>query len=371
MEEKKSMGGALIDVFDAALVLVKSELSGLLKKLTAVVKAKGLGIVLLLGAVGPLLLGLIFLILFVFYGLIRLGLGAWAAALLIALFSFALTAALIFVGIKRLSADDDLGQGAKLKEKSGPMTEDERLEAQYQAEKRAEKEREKAGHPAQGASTGNSPAGSGAPLSPDARAGGAVLGSVDRAQGREPEAVGIPGRVSTTGTSGRDPSSQYTDQDSGGVRPNPEIPRDAINYAAGESRVLNSEGSEATVRVEGGTVTVPVYETDEDGKPQMYSTGLNDKLEGSTLPSGPAPSGGHGGHGPKKRDPNLQEPVVLKDAPGIPVSTAPTYREDMREAEAPGTDRPGTDRAEAVRLDSVRVDPKTDTIKLDKEDRRG
>lgn len=325
MEEKKSMGGALIDVFDAALVLVKSELSGLLKKLTAVVKAKGLGVVLLLGSVGPLLLGLVFLILFVFYGLIRLGLGAWAAALLIALFSFALMAALIFMGLSKLSADADLGQPQR---KEGPMTEDERLEAQYQAEKRAEKakaEQEKKGAAAShGAATGT--AGS--------TAGGVPLASVSFGKGREPEPVGVPGHISTTGTSGRDPSSQYTDQNMGGVRPNPEIPRDAINYAAGESRVMNSEGSEATVRVEGGTVTVPVYETDEDGKPQMYSTGINDKLEGSTLPSGPAPA--HGGHGHKKHDPNLQEPVVLKDAPGIPVSTAPTYREDMQEAQSEG-----------------------------------
>lgn len=333
MEEKKSMGGALIDVFDAALVLVKSELSGLIKKLTAVIKAKGLGVVLMLGAVGPLLLGLVFLILFVFYGLMRLGLGAWAAALLIALFSFALTGALIVMGLNKLSADADLGQP---KRKEGPMTEDERLEAQYQAEKRAEKaraEQEKKGH--------------------EKGAAGTPVPAVGLGKGREPEPVGVPGRISTTGTSGRDPSSQYTDQSTGGVRPNPEIPRDAINYAAGESRVLNAEDGAATVRVEGGTVTVPVYETDEDGKPQMYSTGINDKLEGSTLPSGPAPA--HGVHGHKKHDPNLQEPVVLKDAPGIPVSTTPTYREDMREAAG------GPDDAPAVRLDSVR---------LGKEDRR-
>ncbi|MFC5850134.1 phage holin family protein [Deinococcus petrolearius] len=318
MEEKKSMGGALIDVFDAAMVLVKSELSGVLKKLTAAVKAKGLGVVLLLGSVGPLLMGVVFLILFVFYGLMRLGLGAWAAALLIALFSFALMAALIVMGLRRLSADPELEQPRR---KDGPLTEDERLEAQYQAEKRAKEQKEPGDHAKSGASL---PAGS------------VSLASVQFAKGAETEPVGVPGNISTTGTSGRDPSSQYTDQHAGGVRPNPEIPRDAIDYAAGESRVLNSEGSEATVRVEGGTVTVPVYEADEDGKPQMYSTGINDKLEGSTLPSGPAPAQGSHGHGHKKHDPNLQEPVVLKDAPGIPVSTTPTYREDMQGAQEEG-----------------------------------
>ncbi|GGQ97625.1 phage holin family protein [Deinococcus ruber] len=114
--ENKSLGGALVDVFDAGVSLVKSEISGLISRVANVAKAKGLGLVLVLASLVPLSLALIFLILFVFYGLMRLGLGAWAAALLIALFSFAVTGALIFLGIKRLGADvpDDEGPSGPL-----------------------------------------------------------------------------------------------------------------------------------------------------------------------------------------------------------------------------------------------------------------
>ncbi|ULH16443.1 phage holin family protein [Deinococcus sp. KNUC1210] len=114
--ENKSLGGALVDVFDAGVSLVKSEINGLLSRVANVAKAKGLGLVLVLASLVPLSLALIFLILFVFYGLIRLGLGAWAAALLIALFSFAVTGALIFLGIKRLGAEvpDDEGPSGPL-----------------------------------------------------------------------------------------------------------------------------------------------------------------------------------------------------------------------------------------------------------------
>lgn len=140
-EERKSMGGALVDVFDAGVTLVKAEVRNLLRHVTAVVKAKGIGVVLLLASVGPLVMGLVFLILFVFYGLIRLGLGAWAAALLIALVAFALTGALILLGLRRLSAQ--VPQEDDLRTRSGHPTEDEELEARYQAEQAAKAQGEK------------------------------------------------------------------------------------------------------------------------------------------------------------------------------------------------------------------------------------
>lgn len=105
MEERKSMGGALVDVFDAGVTLVKSEITVVARKAGQIAKAKGIGAVLLLAATGPLILGLVFIILAVFYGLMRLGLGAWAAALIIAILSFVVTGALIFMGIKKLGAD--------------------------------------------------------------------------------------------------------------------------------------------------------------------------------------------------------------------------------------------------------------------------
>ena len=147
MEERKSMGGAIVDVFDAGVTLVKSEINALVSKVSDIAKAKGIGVVLLLAATGPLILALIFLILAVFYGLMRLGLGAWAAALLIALFSFVVTGAMIMLGIRKLGAEVETDEPPV--RRSGPMTEDERLEAQYQAEQKPERRPEQA----QGAGT--------------------------------------------------------------------------------------------------------------------------------------------------------------------------------------------------------------------------
>ena len=107
MEERKSMGGALVDVFDAGLTLVKAEINNVGRKAGEMAKAKGVGAVLLLAAVGPLIMGLIFLILMLFYGLMALGLPAWASALIIALLSFVLTGALVLLGIKKLGAEVD------------------------------------------------------------------------------------------------------------------------------------------------------------------------------------------------------------------------------------------------------------------------
>lgn len=118
MEQNKGLGGSLIDVFDAAVNLIKTEAGVLTKRATDVVKAKGIGVVLLLAATGPLILGLIFIILALFYGLIRLGLGPWAAALFIALASFGTAGLLVVIGLGRLSAkvkDDESADGYDLK----------------------------------------------------------------------------------------------------------------------------------------------------------------------------------------------------------------------------------------------------------------
>ena len=114
--ENKSIGGALVDVFDAGVSLIKSEITAITRRLGNIAKAKGLGVVLLLAALAPLTLALIFLILFVFYGLMRLGLGAWAAALIMGLVSLLVTAALIFVALKKLGGEvpDDSAPPAPL-----------------------------------------------------------------------------------------------------------------------------------------------------------------------------------------------------------------------------------------------------------------
>ena len=103
--ENKSIGGALVDVFDAGVSLVKSEITALTRRVGNIAKAKGLGVVLLLAALTPLTLALIFLILFVFYGLERLGLGAWAAALIMGVVSLLVAGGLIFVALRKLGGD--------------------------------------------------------------------------------------------------------------------------------------------------------------------------------------------------------------------------------------------------------------------------
>lgn len=240
MEERKSMGSALVEVFDAGVVLVKSEINAVTKKVSELAKAKGVGIVLVLAALGPLVLGLIFLILAVFYGLMRLGLAAWAAALIIALVSLAITGALIVMGLKKLSAEVDTGMPRRPVDLNGPEF--------------------KGATASAGAGKSGVPATS---LKYDVPGAGA--------------AASVP---ATTFYGDAQPGAQ-------------------------------TQGSQR------------VYESDVDGRAKMYGDRLNEKLEGH-------------GH---DHDPNLQNPVVLRDAPGIAVSTTPTYIEDMRRE---GLDVPDT-----------------------------
>lgn len=263
MEERKSMGSALVDVFDAGVTLVKSEINGVARKAGDLAKAKGIGVVLLLASVGPLILALIFLILAVFYGLIRLGAGPWFAALLIALFSLAVTGALVFLGIKRL--------GAEVK------TEDPLIRRP------------------------------------------AMSDDTDEQTTPRGNASGDPGKapVAATGSDWRiDPDAPAPSAP--GSRPGDsiEVPRDPQRQAAGENRVIRERSGQATVRVEKGTATVPVYESQPDGTPAQYGSGLNEKMAG------------------KEHDSPAQEaPAVKRDVPGIPVSTDPTYRDDIRKGQ--------------------------------------
>ena len=298
MEERKSMGGAIVDVFDAGVTLVKSEINALVKKGSEIAKAKGLGVVLLLAATAPLILALIFLILAVFYGLMRLGLGAWAAALLIAVFSFIVTGALVLLGVRKLGAEVQTDEPSA--RRSGPMTEDERLEAQYQAE-----QAEKAARERRAAQT-----------APEPRPVPASVSSVAPQSGAAPRGTGAPDHARDQDS--RQPAS----------RTSVEVPRDTDLYAGGENRYVASNGQQATVRVEGGTSTVPVYESEPDGSARMYGSSLNEKLDTGEVAS--ANRAETGAHRDTHHDPRLQDPVVLDGAPGISVSTTPTYQDDIR-----------------------------------------
>jgi hypothetical protein len=238
MEERKSMGSALVDVFDAGVTLVKSEINSVARKVGDIAKAKGIGVVLLLAAVGPLGMAVIFLILAVFYGLIRLGAGPWFAALIIAVLSLVVTGALVFLGLRRL--------GAEVK------TDD--------------------------------------PL-------------IRRPAMSDDHDLSVPPPVRTpSAPDDTTPQSRKV-----------ELRRDPQEHAAGENRVVAERPGQATVRVEGGSATVPVYESQPDGTPAMYGSGLNEKIEGKE-------------HG----SPAQGEPAAQPAQPGIPVSTEPTFQDDMR-----------------------------------------
>ncbi|KEF35212.1 hypothetical protein RDMS_02915 [Deinococcus sp. RL] len=359
-EQRKSMGSALVEVFDAAVALAKTEVRGLAHQVGQVAKAKGLGVVLLLGATGPLILGLVFLILAVFYGLIRLGLGAWAAALIIALLSFVVMGALVMIGLRKLSAEvprDDLGRP----DPDRPLTEDERLEAEYQAE-----QRRKLSDVSYSAGTATAPSGTrpaGEVMAAPVAGGRVADGSVSPSRG-----AGLAGSVVAAPTGNSAPHTRTSpdtaanidslgpahtgtrasaasvamgaDVERGTVRPG----LSTSGFTAGGAGVNTADqgsGLKTTLTrqeavsqgtelrgTDAGQVRLPVYEATETGEPQVYGSGLNKKLDGSETHS--AGAGGHGGHAPK-HDPNIHHPVVLKDAPGIPVSTTPTFREEMPE----------------------------------------
>lgn len=266
MEERKSMGSALVDVFDAGVTLVKSEINGVARKAGDIAKAKGLGVVLLLASVGPLIMALVFLILAVFYALMRLGAGPWFAALIIAIVSFLVTGALVFLGIKRL--------GAEIK------TEDPLIR-----------------RPAMSDDDHATPRSSTADGDRSTDPGKAPVAAAGRNWSIDPDA--------------RVPSAP-------GSRPGDsiEVPRDPQLHAAGENRVIKERPGQATVRVEKGTSTVPVYESQPDGTPEMYGSGLNEKIAGTEHDS------------PAQGDPEPRRKV-----PGIPVSTEPTFQDDMRKGQ--------------------------------------
>lgn len=360
-EQRKSMGSALVDVFDAAVALAKTEVRGIAHQVGQVAKAKGLGVVLLLGATGPLILGLVFLILALFYGLMRLGLGAWAAALIIALLSFAVMGALVMMGLRKLSAEVPRDDGGR-SDPGRPLTEDERLEAEYQAEQRRKlsdvsypaggtgtravdtdtviatpvtgragtsgsRGGEASVSPSQGSHlTGRvteAPTGNSAPhtrTSPDTAANIDSLGpahtgtrasAASMAMGADVERGTVRPGLSTSGFTAGGAGVNASDQGSG--------IKTTLTRQEGVSQGTELRGTDA------GQVRLPVYEATETGEPQVYGSGLNKKLDGSETHD--AGAGGHGGH--TKHDPNIRHPVVLKDAPGIPVSTQPTFRDDM------------------------------------------
>ncbi len=141
----KTLGQAIVEVFDAALDLVKTEITLITRRVGKIVRAKGMGVVLLLAALTPLTLGLIFLILFFFYGLMRLGLGAWAAALILCVVSLIVAAVVALMGARMLTAEvrDDNASPSQLRQEAYQSAEKKVESAEKQVDK-AEQKLEKA-----------------------------------------------------------------------------------------------------------------------------------------------------------------------------------------------------------------------------------
>lgn len=292
-ERKTSMGSAIVDVFDAGVALVKAEINSLAHKLGELAKAKGVGIILLIAALVPLALALIFLILAIYFGLVALGLPWWAAAFLMFLGSLVIAGVLVALGINKLS--EGIGQEHRA------LTDDERLEAEYLAEQR--RRRNEGGVPVSGAVVAT-----GVPVS----VGGQ---HAVKAHYAAPQyAVDGYGRSETTVVTAN-PSVQYVD---GPLHAQHGYAQPAIQGAASGMVQPAVEGAYA----------VPVYEADVDGNAQFYGQGLNEKLDGHDA------HGVHGhGAGHHEHDPNIVHPEVLEGAPEVRVSTQPTYAEDMNQAD--------------------------------------
>lgn len=144
-EQPKSLGGAIVEVFDAALDLLKTEISIQTRRIGKILRAKGMGVVLLLAALVPITLALIFLILFFYYGLIRLGLAPWSASLILFLVSLIVAAIVALIGARMLTAEvkDDTVTPQELRQEAYQKAEKQVETAEKNVEK-AEKNLDKA-----------------------------------------------------------------------------------------------------------------------------------------------------------------------------------------------------------------------------------
>jgi len=105
--ESKSIGGVLVEIFDSGLSLVKAESRSFIRRISELVKAKGLGVVLLLAALGPITVAVVFLLIGFFQLLVALGLPSWGASFVMFAVSLLTAGILAFIGIKRLGAKVD------------------------------------------------------------------------------------------------------------------------------------------------------------------------------------------------------------------------------------------------------------------------
>lgn len=107
-DEPKTIGAALVDVFDAGMTLVKVELRSLGTKIAQAVRLKGMGVVLILSTLIPIGIAIVFLLLGFYQMLVELlHLPTWGASLVMFAISLITAAILAVLGARRLGGPNE------------------------------------------------------------------------------------------------------------------------------------------------------------------------------------------------------------------------------------------------------------------------
>ena len=106
MNERKPIGNAFMDVINSFIQVVKAEIREVFQNIGAEIKRRGLGIVILLGALFPLLAAVIFLLMGL-YQLLDLWLPSWGASLVMFLLALLLTGGMVMFALKKIGGTDD------------------------------------------------------------------------------------------------------------------------------------------------------------------------------------------------------------------------------------------------------------------------
>lgn len=106
MNERKPIGNAFMDVINSFIQVVKAEIREVFQNIGAEIKRRGLGIVILLAALFPLLAAVIFLLMGL-YQVLDLWLPSWGASFIMCLLALLLTGGMVMFALKKIGGTDD------------------------------------------------------------------------------------------------------------------------------------------------------------------------------------------------------------------------------------------------------------------------
>lgn len=95
-----------MDVINAFIRVVKAEIAEVFQNIGAQIKQKGLGVLIMLAALFPLLAAVIFLLM-ALYQLLSLWLPSWGASLVMFLLSLLLTGGMVMFALKKIGGTDN------------------------------------------------------------------------------------------------------------------------------------------------------------------------------------------------------------------------------------------------------------------------